>query len=58
MCSHDSQGITKIKKILEENNISYISEKSFDDFYYEESKKPIKFDLYVNDKYIIEFDGR
>lgn len=58
LCSHDSQGIAKIKKILENNNIKYITEKYFDDFYYEESRKPIKFDLYVNNKYIIEFDGR
>lgn len=57
-CSHDSQGIIKIKKILKENNIPYISEKSFNNFYYQESKKPIKFDLYVNNEYIIEFDGK
>lgn len=58
LCSHDSQGIIKIKQLLEENHIEYISEKSFEDFYYEDTKKPVKFDLYINNNYIIEFDGR
>lgn len=58
LCSHDSFGISKIKEILTNNNIQFIQEKSFDNFYYEISKKPIKFDLYVNNTYIIEFDGK
>lgn len=58
LCSHDSFGIEKIKTLLKENNIDFIQEKTFEDLYYEESKKLIKFDLYVNNSYIIEFDGK
>lgn len=58
LCSHDSFGIIKIKDILKENNIDFIQEKTFEDFYYEPSKKLVKFDLYVNNQYIIEFDGK
>lgn len=58
LCSHDSFGIEKIKLLLKENNINFIQEKIFDDLFYEETNKPVKFDLFVNDTYIIEFDGR
>lgn len=52
-----SLGEEKIKKILEENNIFYIREKTFDDLK-SSSGKPLRFDFYINNKYLIEFDGK
>lgn len=58
LCSHESFGIKRIKTLLDQQQIPYEQEKYFEDFYYEETLKPVKFDLYVNKQYVIEFDGR
>lgn len=52
-----SRGQEKISKILNENNISFEVEKSFDDCVYPDTLSKCFFDFYVNDKYIIEYDG-
>lgn len=58
-CSrYKSFGEDKIKKILNENNISFIQEYCFNDLYFEDTGYQARFDFYVNDKYIIEYDGR
>lgn len=51
----NSKGEFFIKKILEENEIKYIHQKSFDDCRY---KYPLIFDFYIpSKKILIEFDG-
>lgn len=47
-----SVGEEKISQLLTENNISFNREKIFNDF------KPYRYDFYVDNKYIIEYDGR
>ena len=51
-----SYGEININKILTNNNISFISQKTFDDLKAEKGRK-FKFDFYVNNQYIIEYDG-
>ena len=46
----------KIAKILKENNIPFIQEKTFSDCILP-SGYPARFDFYVNNKYLIEYDG-
>ena len=53
-----SQGERKIIKILKENNINFISQKTFSTCRFPDTNFPAKFDFYVENKYIIEFDGR
>lgn len=57
-CSTSSKGERKIEEILSLNNISFIKEKRFSDLIFEDTKKLARFDFYVNNTYIIEFDGR
>ena len=47
----NSKGEQKIISILQQNKISYIKEKTFDDL------PKLRFDFYVNNQYIIEYDG-
>lgn len=47
-----SLGEEKISQILTKNNIPFEREKIFDDF------KPYRYDFYVDNKYIIEYDGK
>lgn len=52
-CS-ESKGEKKISKVLEEINISFESQKRFNSCKY---KKPLPFDFYVNNSFLVEFDG-
>lgn len=47
-----SSGEQKIKNLLQENNIFFETEKIFED------NKPYRYDFYINNKYIIEYDGK
>lgn len=49
-----SKGEEKIKQILDTNNISYEQQKVFKDC---KDKTPLRFDFFVDDNYIIEYDG-
>ena len=53
-CMSESSGEQKIKELLKENNISFEQQKKFEDC---KDKRILPFDFYVNNKYIIEFDG-
>lgn len=53
----NSSGELKIRQLLQEANIEYETEKTFDNCKLE-SGYLARFDFYVNDKYLIEFDGR
>lgn len=54
--SNISKGEYKIAEILTLNDIPFISQKTFEDCVYENNYKA-KFDFYVDNKYIIEYDG-
>lgn len=53
-----SYGEAKIGKILLENNIPFEKEKQFDNCRFPNTNKKARFDFYVDNKYIIEFDGK
>lgn len=53
--SFKSKGEEKIAKILTENHIKFEREKIFQDCCY--NKLPARFDFFVDNKYIIEYDG-
>ena len=52
-----SKGEYKISQILNNNNISFEKEKAFDNCKFLDTDKPARFDFYVNNQYIIEYDG-
>lgn len=53
-----SQGELKISKLLIENSIPFKREYVFTNFSYPESTRHPRFDFYVQNKYIIEYDGK
>lgn len=57
-CSISSKGERKIETILLQNNIPYIKEKRFSDLVFPDTKYKARFDFFVNNSYLIEFDGR
>ena len=57
-CNKQSKGEEKIEKILNDNKISYEKEKIFSNFKYTETGFYPRFDFYVNNQYLIEFDGK
>lgn len=57
-CANISNGESKIKQLLEDNNIYYEHQKTFKDCRYEDTGSLVKFDFFVDERYIIEFDGR
>lgn len=57
-CTLTSKGERKIKTILGENNISFITEKRFSDCVFEDTKQKARFDFFLPDyNCIIEYDG-
>ena len=58
-CISNSYGEDKIQELLSQNNIPYIREKIFENCIMSQAKtaKPCRFDFYVNNQYVIEFDG-
>lgn len=52
--SNISRGNSKIIEILNNNNINYEIEKKFSSC---KDKKELPFDFYINNKYLIEYDG-
>lgn len=52
--SNISKGNTKIADLLDENDIQYVIEKKFNTCM---DKKELPFDFYVNNSYLIEYDG-
>lgn len=57
-CSKESIGEEKIKNILKEKEIKFIQEKTFPGCVSPKTKRLLRFDFYVEDKYLIEFDGK
>ena len=54
-CGEKSHGNIKISQILDENNIHYEKEKRFNSC---KDSSYLPFDFYVNNKYLIEYDGK
>lgn len=57
-CNKQSRGEEKIETLLKENNISYEKEKTFPNFKYLDTGFYPRFDFWVNNQYLIEFDGK
>lgn len=56
-CQKISLGEIKIRDILNENHIEFVREKKFDNCRFPNTNCSAKFDFYVENKYLIEFDG-
>lgn len=52
-----SQGEQKISQLLTQAGINFEQQKSFDSCRFEDSNFKAKFDFYVEEKYLIEYDG-
>ena len=52
-----SKGEREIAILLDMNNISYIKEKTFNTCRFLDTNRPAVFDFYINNKYLIEYDG-
>lgn len=52
-----SKGELKIAQLLLENGIPFSSQKTFEDCRFPDTNMLAKFDFYIDNKYIIEFDG-
>lgn len=52
-----SKGENKIKEILNDNNISFKAEYSYDDCLSPKGYR-LRYDFYVNDTFLLEFDGK
>lgn len=57
-CISYSIGEKTIEQILNDNNISFIREYKFPDLIFEDTNKFARFDFLVENKYIIEYDGK
>lgn len=55
---YKSQGEKKIKNILTVNNIPFVQEYKCKDLIFSDTGYQARFDFYVNNHYIIEYDGR
>lgn len=53
-----SKGENKIKNILKENNIPFEQQKVFNSCRFLDTNSLAKFDFYINNSYIVEFDGK
>jgi hypothetical protein len=56
--NHGSVGELKIKELLDSLGVKYTREKSFDDCVNSKTGKHYRFDFYVDNRYLIEFDGQ
>ncbi len=56
-CLGRSMGEEKIEQILKENNIPFEKEKRFSSCYNPTTKKLLRFDFYIDNQYLVEFDG-
>lgn len=56
-CLKQSYGEYKIEELLQKNNIDFITEKSFDTCVNPKTNTKLRFDFYINNEYLIEFDG-
>ena len=55
---NNSKGELKIGEILRENNIPFEMQKTFESCRFPDTNQLARFDFYVNNQYLIEFDGK
>lgn len=53
-----SKGEEKIEQLLKDNNLFFIREKKFSSCRFPDTNRYARFDFYINNQYLIEFDGR
>lgn len=56
-CQIKSKGEDKIEKLLLKYNIPFTKQQTFEDCKFPETNAKLRFDFYVNNSYLIEFDG-
>lgn len=56
-CSNNYKGEQKIQSILEKNKIPFVTQKTFDFCIYPNTNRKARFDFFVDNKYLIEYDG-
>lgn len=56
-CLKISLGEYRIKELLSQYNINFTTEQTFEDCRFEDTNALARFDFYVNNEYLIEFDG-
>ena len=57
-CLNQSYGEYKVNQLLTQYNIKYVQHKTFDTCRFEATNRCAIFDFYVDNKYIIEIDGK
>ena len=53
-----SQGEWKIARLLNENNFHFLKEYSFEQCRFPNTNNLARFDFFINNNYLIEFDGK
>lgn len=56
-CLKTSKGVLKIEELLKENNIPYEKEKTYLDCKFEDTQAYARFDFFINNNFLLEFDG-
>lgn len=56
-CNIASRGEQIIQQLLEQNHIIYEKEKIFESCYFTDTNRLARFDFFINNSYLIEFDG-
>lgn len=57
-CATNSIGVTNIIKILSDNNIQFVQEKTFDNCRFSNTNALARFDFYIENKFLLEYDGQ
>lgn len=57
-CLKQSYGVSIICSILKSQNIEFETEKTFETCNFKDSGRKARFDFYIQNKYLIEFDGQ
>lgn len=55
--SYDSRGVRQIKRLLNDNNIPYETEKCFPTCKFPDTNGSGRFDFYIDNKFLLEYDG-
>ena len=56
-CLGQSKGEYAVEALLKAHNIPYTREQKFKTCIFNDTQKPARFDFYINDTYLIEYDG-
>lgn len=56
-CLTESKGSLKIKQLLDKANVSYTTEKTYDDCRFIDTHCVARFDFWIDNKFLLEYDG-